>query len=290
MSEKIVEIMAKDGVKLNGYMIQNKPKSDKLLIEIHGMTSNCFKKRERVIAKTVKESNIDSICVNTRGSEVIKYIRRVDDKKELAGTAYEDIYESYYDLLGIIRYAISLGYSSIFLQGHSLGATKVVYTYKKMKENNDKELNRIKGILLLSLVDLPDIFNEYEKEKYLSYAEKMKKANKTQELMPKEAFFYPISVKTYLKYTKYNNDINFAQYSNSNFNYDDLNKIEVPLFMRWGNKNEFIRKSADEQVKLLNKMIKNDKKDISYIDGANHSYNNRETVLANEINHFLEEK
>ena len=287
MSERIIELHALDGVKINGYLMSGDRNNKNVLIEIHGMTSNCFKKREKVIAETVKNIGIDTICINTRGSEIVKYIKYNDGRKELAGTAYEDVEESYYDLMGVIKYAISLGYSYIYLQGHSLGATKVVYTYTKMKNNKDEELKNIKGILLLSLVDIPDMFKTYFENKYLPYAEEKERNGELLKLMPEDAFIHPISVKTYLKYTKYNSQIDFAQYSNEKYNFDTLNKIDIPLFMRWGNDNEFIRKSAQEQVKFMRKVIKKKDTDINFIDGANHSYNGKEIELANDIATFF---
>lgn len=285
MSERIIEFHALDGVKINGYLMSSNNKS--VLIEIHGMSSNCFKKREKVIAKTLNNIGIDAICIDTRGSEIVKYIKYNDVRKELAGTAYEDVEESYYDLMRAIRYALSLGYKDIYLQGHSLGATKVVYTYTKMKEKQVEELKNIKGIILLSLVDIPDMFKTYFSKKYLSYAEEKEKNGQVLELMPHDTFIHPISVKTYLKYAKYNSKINFAQYSNENYDFDTLNKIDVPLFMRWGNDNELIRKSAQEQVELMRRVIKKKDVDINFIDGANHSYNGKETELANDIATFL---
>lgn len=288
MSEEIIELNATDGVRLNGYLIKGEGKSKSVLIEIHGMTSNCFKKRERIIAETVKKYGIDTICINTRGSEIVKYIKYNDGKKILAGTAYEDIEESYYDILGVIRYAIKLGYSSIYLQGHSLGATKVVYAYTKMKEGKEIEIENIKGILLLSLVDLPDIFETYSNDEYMLYAEEKEKIGETMIMMPKEAFIHPISVKTYLQYRKYNSKFNFAQYSNEGYKFDTLNRIDIPLFMRWGNNKELIRNSAEKQVALMRKAIKNKISDINYINGADHTYDGREVELANEIKDFLE--
>lgn len=287
MSERIIELHSLDGVKINGYLMSGDRNNKNVLIEIHGMTSNCFKKRERVIAKTLKNVGIDTICINTRGSEIVKYIKYNDVRRELAGTAYEDIEESYYDLMGVIKYALSLGYKDIYLQGHSLGATKVVYTYTKMKEKQVEELKNIKGIILLSLVDIPDMFKTYFSKKYLSYAEEKEKNGQVLELMPHDTFIHPISVKTYLKYAKYNSEIDFAQYSNENYDFDTLNKIDVPLFMRWGNDNELIRKSAQEQVELMRRVIKKKDVDINFIDGANHSYNGKETELANDIATFL---
>lgn len=289
MSEKIIEFNALDGVKINGYLIKSESESKELLIEIHGMTSNCFKKREKVIAETIKNIGIDTLCINTRGSEIVKYIKYMDGRKELAGTAYEDIEECYYDIVGAVKYAIKLGYTSIYLQGHSLGATKIVYTYTKMKQEGNIELKNIKGILLLSLVDLPDIFRVYFNNEYLLYAEEKEKEGDILSLMPKDAFIHPISVKTYLKYTKYNSKIDFAQYNNEGYTFDTLNEIDIPLFMRWGSNKELIRKSAEEQVKLMKRVIQNKKSDINYIDGADHTYSDKENELAKDIVNFLKE-
>ena len=57
--------------------------------------------------------------------------------------------------------------------------------------------------------------------------------------------------------------------------------------MRWGNNNEMILQKTDELVQLLNEKIKNDKKDISYIDGADHGYHDKEEILAEQILKFV---
>ena len=72
-----------------------------------------------------------------------------------------------------------------------------------------------------------------------------------------------------------------------NNDFDILNKIEVPLFMRWGNINEFIRRDAKNQVDFMRRVIKKQDIDIDFIDGANHSYNDKEAELAKNIEHFL---
>ena len=113
-------------------------------------------------------------------------------QKELAGTAYEDVLEGYEDILGAIQKLKELGYNNIYLQGHSLGCTKIVYTYNKLLEQNNIEmLNLIKGIILLSLVDIPLAIKVYLKDKYikyLEYAENKEKSGKGLELMPKSFY------------------------------------------------------------------------------------------------------
>ena len=238
---EIIEIMAADNTILNGYINRYSKNQEKVLIQIHGMTSNCFKKREATISKRVGEIGIDTICFNNRGSEIVKYIKKKKDGEtiqELAGTAYEDIHDSYYDILGAINYAVSLGYTKIYLQGHSLGSTKIVYTYNRLKEENNEVLKYIKGIILLSLVDVTDFTEGADKEEYiknLKFAEQKEQEGKILDMMPKECFVHSISVKTFLRYTKYNKDIDFAQYDKENYSFDKLNNIDTPLFMRWGN-------------------------------------------------------
>ena len=288
MMNEIIEFCAEDGVVLNGYINKGKVKTDKVLIELHGMTSNCFKRREKVIAKYVENIDIDSLCFNNRGSDIVKYIKYKDDKKKLAGTAYEDIEESYYDVIGAIKCVIQLGYKKIFLQGHSLGATKLVYTFNKMKKNNSVYLKYINGIILLSLVDIPYIFNKFTNHKYHEYAMRKEKENSTLELMPQDCFIHPISVKKFLKYTKYNKEIDFAKFSEDNYRFEELNSINVPIFMRWGNNKELIEKDAKEQVEFMNKKIDNIFKDINYIDCANHTFSDKEEILANQICEFLQ--
>ena len=158
----------------------------------------------------------------------------------------------------------------------------------KEEEENDI-LDSIKGIILLSLIDIPKTLEIYLGENFNSYlrlAEEKEQEGKVKDLMPKEAFIHPISVKTFLRYAKYNKDIDFAGYGRDN-KLEKLNNIDIPLFMRWGNDKEMIIQKADELVSLVNNIIINDKKDIDYIDGSNHSYDGKEELVAKQIIEFI---
>lgn len=285
-------LKAQDGVILNGIMYKSINKTSKIIISVHGMATNCIKKRDEKIAEKANKIDIDFLAFNNRGHDIINYIKKEDkEKSELAGTAYEEISESYEDIIGTINYATERGYKEIYIMGHSLGCTKTIYTYNKLIEENNKEiLDKIKGIMLLSLVDIPLAFQIYLKENFpamVTYAKNMKKENMQKQLMPEESFIHPISVKTFLRYAIENKDIDFARFSDESYNYEKLNNIKVPLFMRWGNNKELIIQKADELCKTLKEKIKNDKLDIGYIEGADHSYTNKEEILANEIEQFL---
>lgn len=286
MLTEIIKFNAKDGIILDGFINKSDKTSKKILITIHGMVSNCFKNREKVISEELTSIGIDTMHFNNRGSDIIRYIK-TDEESFLGGTAYEDVEDGYFDIVGAIEYAVSLGYTEIYLQGHSLGSTKVVYTCNKLIDENNPLYNYIKGIILLSLVDIPESIKYDTTEEYIKYAEDKEKQGKIMDLMPEEAFVHPISVKTTLRYVKYNQNIDFARFSDANDDFEILNKIKIPIFMRWGNVNEMISQDAKDLVNLMNVKINNNSKDIDFIDGADHSYSGKEKILAKEIKDFL---
>ena len=290
---QIINFLATDGIELTGVLYNLDKKTENVILSIHGMTSNCFKKRDEVIAKKANENNIDYFCFNNRGSELAKYIRKnINGKREklLAGTSYEDVLEGYEDIVGAILKLKELGYKNIYLQGHSLGCTKIVYTYNELKDEESSDiLDNIKGVILLSLIDIPTAIKVYLRdnfEKYVLLAEEKKEQGKMLELMPKDAFIHLISVKTFLRYAKNNKEIDFASYGNDK-NLEKLNNIEVPLMLRWGNQNEMILQKADDLVETVSNCISNENKDISYIDGADHGYTDKEEELACQILEFI---
>ena len=287
-----IDFLATDGFLLNGFLYKSKSRTKNVILAVHVMSSNCFKNRDEVIAKFANENDIDYFGFNNRGSELVRYIKKYNDGKkikQLAGTSYEDVLEGYNDIVGAIEKLKDLGYENVYLQGHSLGSTKVVYTYDKFKKENNENQKNIKGIILLSLVDIPSTIKVYLKENYERYiklAEDEEKSGNESNLMPLNSFIHPISVKTFLRYAKNNREINFASYENDK-ELKVLNNIDKPLFMRWGNDNEMILQNAEELIEMLNEKIKNNKKDIAYIDGADHGYTGKEEMLAKQIINFI---
>lgn len=294
MITEIITINTEDGLENDGYIEKsNNNDSKEIVIATHGMNSNCFRKREKTIAKYCAENNIDFMVFNNRGTELAKSYRKlVDGKlvKELGGTCFENPEEGYIDIVAAINKALSLGYENIYLQGHSLGSTKMLYTYTRLKKENSELLKYIKGIILLSLVDIPRALKWRLQEEYndvYNLALDKEKQGKIFDFMPDKTFICSMSVRTFLKYARDNENINFAQYANKEYDFNEINGIDVPVFMRWGNEHELIEQDAKDLVHFMNDKIKNPKKDINYIDGANHSYQDKEDLLANQIVSFI---
>ena len=293
MKTETVTLKATDGI-INKGLLYNGEKTNKIIISIHGMATNCIKKRDEEIAKKAHEIKVDFLTFNNRGSEIVKYISDEHGKRRLGGTAFENVEECYYDILGAINFCIQKGYNEIYLLGHSLGTTKIVYTYNKLIENKEEEtLNKIKKVILLSLIDIPKVLQIYLNKDFanlLTYAKNLEKEHMENILMPEKSFIHPISVKTFLKYARDFENINFARYSDEIYNFDELNKIKVPLFMRWGDTNEMVLQNLEDLCNKLKKKINNKNIDIGYIKDANHSYKGKEEILANQIQVFLNKK
>lgn len=279
---ELVGLLQKPDINLN---------TDEVVISIHGMQSNCFKKREDILAKKANEAGIAYFAFNNRGTEIICYTKKIDGTKTLnGGCAYEDVLDSYYDIKGAISKMLELGFTKIHLQGHSLGCTKIVYTYNRLKKEKSNILNNIKSVILLSLVDLVDL-QKYDlgAKKYnemLKLAIEKEKNGEEMDLMPRDSFDHPISVKSYLRYYRDNKEIDFAKFSDENYDFKELNNIAVPLFLRWGEK-DLVIQNINELIQFLKEKIKNKNLDIDYIRNTDHGYTGKEEVLGKEIAEFI---
>ena len=73
---KKIDFLATDGLKLNGLLYESNQKTDKVILSVHGMSSNCLKNREDILSKCMNQNNIDYFCFNNRGSELVRYIQK----------------------------------------------------------------------------------------------------------------------------------------------------------------------------------------------------------------------
>lgn len=290
MEIKTIFTKTEDEVKISGLLYTNKNK--KIIISTHGMQTNGIKKRDEIIAKKVADKGYDYLAYNNRGREVVTMIHKLVDgkmKRVKAGTAYEDVTESYFDIKSVIMFCIENGYTEIILQGHSLGTIKTIYTYNRLKDEENEILEYIKGVILISMPDIPELVKYSLKDNYekvLKLAEEKEAEGKTDEFMPDDVFICPVSVRNFLYYLR-DEEINFIQLSNKEYDFKEINNIEAKLLILWGNDGELIIQKAEDLVEFMKSKIKNQDVEIDYIDGANHSYVGKEEELANRIYQFL---
>ena len=293
MLEKIY-FELEDKVELYGLLHKPENNTEEVVISIHGMQSDCFKRREDILSKEINKAGIAYFAFNNRGHDLMCYTKKTDGTKALnGGSVYEDVLECYYDIKGAIEKMIELGFKKIHLQGHSLGCTKIIYAYNKLKGEKYLNLKYINSVILLSLVDIPDCqrydLGEKKYNEMLEFANKKEKEGKLMYLMPENSFDHPISIKTYLRYFRDNSKIDFAKFSDKNYDFKELNNIEIPLFLRWG-ENDLVIQNLEELIEFLKGKINNKKLDISYIKDTDHGYTNKEETLGKEIAKFLTQR
>ena len=280
-----------DNLNLIGLLHTPKKKTQTVVISVHGITSNCLKRRDDILAQKCTDLGLAYFCFNNRGHEIISSYGRIEDNNmHFYGSGGESIYDSYYDIKGAMLEMQKRGCNKIILQGHSMGCTKVVYTYNEFLNNNETTmLESIVGVILLSMVDIPTALKEMlgkDYKKIISYFQMLKKRGKGDRLVVLDATTPPVRPNSILEYAEDNKKIDFAKFGDNRTTFKELNNIKVPLFMRWGNINELIFQGADELAQKLNEKIKNENKDISYIQGANHNYTGKEDELAEQTVNF----
>lgn len=283
-----------DNLNLIGLLhIPDKKKiTDTVIVSVHGITSNCLKYREDVEANKITEMGFSYFTFNNRGHDLItNYDKVMDDEMHLYGSCAENIYESYYDIKSAMLEMKNRGYKKIILEGHSMGCTKVVYTYNEFIINSEIDmLDMVTGVILLSMVDIPTTIEEFlgkDYKKAITYLQMQRKRGKGDNLVILDNSFPPVRPNTILAYIDDNKKIDFAKFGDKRSAFRELNNIKVPLFMRWGNIHELITQEAGELVNLMNNKIKKEDKDIGYIDGADHNYIGKEEELSEQICKFI---
>ena len=107
MKLKKIFFEAEDGIELCGLLHKPESKiSKEIVIAVHGMQSNCLKKRDDIIAEKKKKKEISYFCFSNRGHDLVSSIsKNINGKKSkvLLGTSLENIEDSYFDIKAAIE-------------------------------------------------------------------------------------------------------------------------------------------------------------------------------------------
>jgi len=103
-----------DKVNLFGILHTPEKITDEIIISVHGMGSNCMKKRENIFAQNVTKSGKAYFSFNNRGAELMTRLSK-DENILIAGTAFEEILDSHFDITAAINKMSELGYKKVHL-------------------------------------------------------------------------------------------------------------------------------------------------------------------------------
>lgn len=150
---KFVDTKTSDGVELLG-LLAEREESNTIVIHFHGMQGNFFQNNfvQEMLAE-YPEKGFSFLTVEQRGAEAVRMFPKNDHYLK-AGNAFETFEECIYDIQAWIEFAKKQDYENIYLQGHSLGCSKIAYYLSESKTD-------IEGVIFISPADMHGIFGEY---------------------------------------------------------------------------------------------------------------------------------
>lgn len=281
--EFISNSYTEDGLRLPMVHFESNKKNICVIL-IHGMCATIIDNYFATAwGEVLTKNNIGLIYEHNRGHSIENDIVMRDGSFKRCGCRYEIFEDSIFDIDLAIDKAKELGYKKIILLGHSYGCNKIIYYYYKKKPD-------IIGMILASA---PDMVGSHYRDQN-DYKELLQEAkdninnNNPDKLLHKlvEDYMY-FSSKTYYNWFNENSNLNNLPivYNNDN-HWEQLNSIDVPILTFSGSREE------DEylHLDLIEKKATNCSNFVyKIIDGAGHTYKNREKETADIILSWIKE-
>lgn len=277
-----VRFAATDGVQIQGWL--SRCDSNIAVIHVHGMSGNGYENyfldEQR---KMFTRNNLTFFTIDTRGRGVISSFRTNENGNKLGGSCYEIFEESVHDVLGAIEYLKSVGKTKFILQGHSLGASKVVHSI--LSSHSD---DVVSSILLAPTDMIGWAKTDSDHQNYLKKAEGLVSSGNGNELVGSGCWLdkTPISAKTYLSICGSGGAVDIY---NEKPTGPSLRKIIIPTLIVYGDQDIGILeidKNINNWVKRV-EAFNNVKIGISVIPGCDHGFRGKEVEVSNIIEEFV---
>jgi len=287
MKNPIIHIITADKLDLYGILLAA-PRKDSIIINIHGTADN-FYDNDFIwqIAKTLEPLNVSMLSVNNRGSYSLEFYDYGPGAQRNSGASVEIFEKSVLDIDAWIKYALSLGYKEIILQGHSLGTEKVVYYMSKGKYRN-----KINSVILLGFSDSYGTHYEFFKKEVtnlLDEAKTLVKNKKSHQFITKHwlahAGVLPQSAEAHLNFFKPNSELSKAFPIRQGKDLIMYKNIKVPILGVIGDDEEYTVIPIDKAIELLKK--ENKLASIYQINSSDHSFTGEEKQVASIIKKFI---
>ncbi len=127
--EELVDIRSEDDLLLEGAVISpaGGTKQPIPVVWTHGLTGRFSAPSSLNIGRELASRGITFVSGNNRGHDFGALFTRANGEQLIAGGAWEHVDESPRDIAAWLGFTGGLGFSSVALLGHSLGALKVAY-------------------------------------------------------------------------------------------------------------------------------------------------------------------
>jgi pimeloyl-ACP methyl ester carboxylesterase len=289
MKTTFVRAVTADKIELQGLLYEPANKTQAVVLHIHGMSGNFYENFFLdAMRKQYTNANIALLSVSTRGTGAISDIMIADSapKWQRLGAAYEIFEDSQYDIEAWVQVLISKGYTKIFLQGHSLGGSKIVYY------QSQKHPAQVKGLILLSATEMicySQANSDFETT--TAEAKKLVSEGKGEHLLTNPIWEdeFILSANTYLNFTTKDNPIDVFK------GYDKtaeatIGLIDVPMLAIMGTQDngpKMFGSTPEEYMKLLQAKSKNCPDFQIFVPDTTHGYFQHEQEVAGRITEWL---
>lgn len=282
----VVEIETPKKIVLNGLWFgPQKPKQ--VIIFIHGLTGSLFSMSR--IREALADGNTAVLTFNNRGFEhVSEYKQKLgkDSKWNIGGGGHEVFTECADDIEGAVRFAHKAGVKDIYLAGHSTGCQKSIYWANK---NNGGRA--VKGMILFG--PLSDYAIAVEQDsggklaRSVAYAEKLVRAGKPNELMPKHLGpWFTCDAQRFLSLYTPESPEEIFTYGQPKKIPNTLRSVRVPILTLLSGAEEHTKRPARELAKWFDSNIRPPHR-VVIVPKVSHGFKGGEATVAKAIRSFM---
>lgn len=263
--EALTFVEAEDGLELEGVLIRpTATPSRAAVIWIHGGTE-AFSDRACVeIGREVARKGCTFLSGNTRGHDLAAVFVRGDDV-QVAGSAWERMEDAPLDIAPWVDLIQGVHSGPIFLVGHSLGASKVVYYCAQRRDT------RLRGVVLaspvVSFATLPE---------RVTLAEQMVAEGRGDELLPHLAGSPPWNIVSAQTVAGRGPILERAFLPGRGRPW--ISDLSCPVLAFYGTNEE----DAGEQLEIIRQSA-GDLCETQLIQNADHSYSGRQREVSRQI-------
>ena len=279
-----------DNLRLDGLLFEPDKKSSIGVLHIHGMAGNFY---ENIFLDSMAEEYTKAgyafLTVNTSGHDFIADLAVIGEKEQhkRVGQIFEKFEDYISDIDAWLKFFRSKGYDKLILQGHSLGAVKVVYYFYKKPEND---------LVALVIASPPDMLGlarvEAEKKNFerdFAEAKKLVVEGKGKTFLSNIIWsWYYISAETYLNIVADGAETDVFPILRGG-DFKELESVKIPTLAFYGGTDDAAVFSPEKDLGIIRKHLKNEKSKTLLIGTAPHSYFKHEKQTALVVVDWLKE-
>lgn len=279
-----------DNLRLDGLLFEPDQKSSIGVLHIHGMAGNFY---ENIFLDSMAEEYTKAgyafLTVNTSGHDSIADLAIIGEKEQhkRVGQIFEKFEDCVSDIDAWLKFFKSKGYDKLILQGHSLGAAKVVYYLYKKPESDFVALVTASPPDMLGLARVEAEEKNFERD--FAEAKKLVAEGRGRTFLSNIIWnWYYISAETYLNIVADGAETDVFPILRGG-DFKELENIKIPILAFYGGTDDAAVFSPEKDLGIIKKHLKNKKSKTLLIGTAPHSYFKHEKQTALVVVDWLKE-